>query len=69
MLDADVCILGAGIIGLATALALLRADAHLRVALLDRQGPCAGATGAGQGVSGRAGRQGWAAGLGGRAGW
>lgn len=43
------CILGAGIIGLATALALLRADASLRVALLDRQVPCAGATGAGQG--------------------
>lgn len=43
------CILGAGVIGLCTALALLRADAGLRVALLDQSTPCAGATGAGQG--------------------
>lgn len=42
-------VLGAGIIGLATALALLRADPALRVALLDAKAPCAGATGAGQG--------------------
>lgn len=48
-LDVDVCILGAGIIGLCTALALLRSDPRLSVALLDRQAPCAGATGAGQG--------------------
>lgn len=47
---ADVVILGAGIIGLWSAHALLRRDPHLRVALLDK-GPalCAGATGAGQG--------------------
>ncbi|KAL4431222.1 hypothetical protein ABPG75_006478 [Micractinium tetrahymenae] len=48
-LEVDVCILGAGIIGLCTALTLLRADPGLRVALLDRQVPCSGATGAGQG--------------------
>lgn len=42
-------ILGAGIIGLATALALLRADPALRVTLVDAKAPCAGATGAGQG--------------------
>ncbi len=48
-MEVDVCILGAGIIGLCTALALLQADPSLRVALLDRAAPCAGATGAGQG--------------------
>lgn len=48
-LEADVCILGAGIIGLCTALALLQADPGLRVVLLDRAAPCSGATGAGQG--------------------
>lgn len=47
-IDADVCILGAGIIGLCTALALLRAEPQLRVVLLDRQVPCSGATGAGK---------------------
>lgn len=41
--------LGAGIIGLCSALALLRGDPTARVVLLDRQEPCAGATGAGQG--------------------
>lgn len=34
---ADVCILGAGIIGLCSALALLRADPALKVALVDRK--------------------------------
>ncbi|PRW59188.1 FAD-dependent oxidoreductase domain-containing 1 [Chlorella sorokiniana] len=48
-LDVDVCILGAGILGLCTALVLLREDKHLKVALLDREVPCSGATGAGQG--------------------
>lgn len=48
-LEADVVVLGAGIIGLCTALALLRADPLLRVAVLDRKSPCSGATGAGQG--------------------
>lgn len=42
-------VVGAGVIGLATALALLHADRRLSVALLDRAAPCAGATGAGQG--------------------
>ena len=42
-------VLGAGIIGLCTSLALLRADPGLRVVLLDSKMPCAGATGAGQG--------------------
>ncbi|PRW45110.1 glycine oxidase isoform X1 isoform A [Chlorella sorokiniana] len=46
---ADVCILGAGIIGLCSALVLLRADPALRVVLVDRKLPCSGATGAGQG--------------------
>ena len=35
-LQADVCIIGAGIIGLCTALALLQADPELRVVLVDR---------------------------------
>ena len=47
-LEVDVCILGAGILGLCTALALLREDERLRVALVDREVPCAGATGAGE---------------------
>lgn len=47
---ADVVILGAGIIGLWSAHALLRRDPHLRVAVLDKgPGLCTGATGAGQG--------------------
>ena len=46
-LDVDVCILGAGILGLCTALVLLREDEHLKVALVDREVPCSGATGAG----------------------
>lgn len=50
-LDVDVCILGAGILGLCSALVLLREDEHLKVALLDREVPCSGATGAG--ASGR----------------
>ena len=41
-LQADVCIIGAGIIGLCTALALLRADPEIRVVLVDRQVPCSG---------------------------
>ena len=45
----DVCVVGAGIIGLTAALTLLQADPDLSVALLDRKEPCAGATGAGQG--------------------
>ena len=51
-IDADVCVLGAGIIGLCTALALLRAEPQLRVALVDRQVPCSGATGAGKAQGG-----------------
>jgi glycine/D-amino acid oxidase-like deaminating enzyme len=47
--EVDMCVLGAGIIGLCTSLALLRADPQLRVALVDAAQPCAGATGAGQG--------------------
>lgn len=46
-LEVDVCILGAGILGLCTALVLLREDEHLKVALVDREVPCSGATGAG----------------------
>lgn len=45
---ADVCILGAGIIGLCSTLALLRADPALSVVLVDRKVPCSGATGAGE---------------------
>ncbi len=45
---ADVCILGAGIIGLCSALALLRADPSVKVVLVDRKVPCSGATGAGE---------------------
>lgn len=48
-LEVDVAIVGAGVIGLCAALALLQADRQLSVALLDRQVPCSGATGAGQG--------------------
>ena len=48
-IEVDVCVLGSGIIGLCTSLALLRADPKLRVALVDSALPCAGATGAGQG--------------------
>lgn len=48
-IEADVAIVGSGIIGLCAALTLLRADPELRVVLLDREEPCAGATGAGQG--------------------
>lgn len=47
-ITADVCILGAGIIGLCSALVLLRADPSLRVVLIDRKVPCSGATGAGE---------------------
>lgn len=46
---ADVAIVGAGIIGLCTALELQRGDSALRVVLLDARVPCSGATGAGQG--------------------
>lgn len=42
-------VVGAGVIGLCTALALLQADSQLSVALLDQAVPCSGATGAGQG--------------------
>lgn len=48
-LAVDVAVVGAGIIGLCSALALLQADRKLSVALLDQAVPCAGATGAGQG--------------------
>jgi len=48
-LEVDVVIVGAGIIGLSTALALLTTDPALSVVLLDAKEPCAGATGAGQG--------------------
>ena len=47
-LHVDVCILGAGVIGVWTTLALLRSEPDLRVALVDARQPCAGATGAGQ---------------------
>jgi glycine/D-amino acid oxidase-like deaminating enzyme len=48
-MEVDVCVVGAGIIGLTTAASLLQADPTLTVALLDAREPCAGATGAGQG--------------------
>jgi glycine/D-amino acid oxidase-like deaminating enzyme len=48
-LSCDVVIVGAGIIGLMTAHALLQADPALSVIVLDAKEPCAGATGAGQG--------------------
>lgn len=41
-LHTDVAVVGAGIIGLCTSLALLRADPRLRVVLLDAKEPCAG---------------------------
>ncbi|GLI67114.1 hypothetical protein VaNZ11_011322 [Volvox africanus] len=47
VLTADVVIVGAGIVGLFTAMELLRNQ--LSVLLLERKGLCAGATGAGQG--------------------
>eukprot|EP00850_Spirogloea_muscicola_P016821 SM000139S00138 [mRNA] locus=s139:291843:295000:- [translate_table: standard] len=47
-LEVDVVIVGAGIIGLSIAHRLLAAT-RLSVALVDAAGPCAGATGAGQG--------------------
>eukprot|EP00850_Spirogloea_muscicola_P009704 SM000055S18238 [mRNA] locus=s55:259926:263061:+ [translate_table: standard] len=47
-LEVDVVIVGAGIIGLSIANRLLAAT-RLSVALVDAAGPCAGATGAGQG--------------------
>ncbi|KAI8468098.1 MAG: oxidoreductase [Monoraphidium minutum] len=46
--EADVVVVGAGVIGLCIAHQLLQ-DTPLSVALIDRQQPCAGATGAGQG--------------------
>ncbi|GAQ86958.1 hypothetical protein KFL_003230030 [Klebsormidium nitens] len=46
--EADVVIIGAGIIGLSIAHTLLR-DTPFSVAVIDRAQPCAGATGAGQG--------------------
>lgn len=48
-LEVDVVIVGAGIIGLMIAHALLTTDPALSVVLLDAKQPCAGATGAGQG--------------------
>ncbi len=45
----DVCVVGSGIIGLSVSLSLLRTDPSIRVALIERAGLCAGATGAGQG--------------------
>lgn len=48
-LEVDVVIVGAGIIGLMTAHALLTADPAVSVVLLDAKEPCSGATGAGQG--------------------
>lgn len=47
-LDFDIVIVGAGIIGLAIARQLLL-HTDLSVAIVDAKGPCAGATGAGQG--------------------
>jgi ribulose 1,5-bisphosphate synthetase/thiazole synthase len=48
--EADVLVLGAGIIGLACAREMLRRDTTVSVTVLDAgKGLCAGATGAGQG--------------------
>lgn len=48
-LEADVVMVGAGIIGLSCCLSLLESDSKLSVVLIDQKEPCAGATGAGQG--------------------
>lgn len=48
-LDVDVAIVGAGIIGVSTAMCLLRIEPQLTVALVENKELCAGATGAGQG--------------------
>ncbi len=47
--ETDVVVIGAGIIGLCIAHAVLQADERLSVVVVDRAEPCAGATGAGQG--------------------
>ncbi|GBF90631.1 hypothetical protein Rsub_03203 [Raphidocelis subcapitata] len=47
-IDADVVVVGAGVVGLCIAHQLLQ-HTRLSVALIDRQQPCSGATGAGQG--------------------
>lgn len=62
--EVDVAVIGGGIIGLCVALELLSHASHLSVALIERQVPCSGATGAGQGYIWLAHRQpnspGWA---------
>ncbi len=45
--EIDVAVIGGGIIGLCVALELLSHASHLSVALIERQVPCSGATGAG----------------------
>jgi len=45
--EVDVAVIGGGIIGLCVALELLSHASHLSVALIERQVPCSGATGAG----------------------
>ncbi|CAI5984927.1 unnamed protein product [Closterium sp. NIES-64] len=47
--EADVVIVGAGVVGLCIADALLMSSPDTRVAVIDSAWPCAGATGAGQG--------------------
>ncbi|CAI5971420.1 unnamed protein product [Closterium sp. NIES-65] len=47
--EADVVIVGAGVVGLCLADALLMSSPDTRVAVIDSAWPCAGATGAGQG--------------------
>jgi len=47
--EVDICIVGAGVIGLTAASTLLQSDPDLTIILLDRNELCAGATGAGQG--------------------
>jgi hypothetical protein len=46
-LDVDVCVVGAGIIGLLVTRQLMQSSPDASVALLDAKQPCAGATGAG----------------------
>ncbi|DBA78931.1 hypothetical protein WJX77_006610 [Trebouxia sp. C0004] len=62
--EVDVAVIGGGIIGLCVALELLSHASHVSVALIERQVPCSGATGAGQGYIWLAHRQpnspGWA---------
>lgn len=45
--EVDVAVIGGGIVGLSVALQLLSHASKLSVALVERQVPCSGATGAG----------------------